>query len=478
MARKLTYEECYNIAKKYVQKQDFITHDAQAYNYAYRHKWLQDYTWLKHIPKKEKLYQQCYEAAQKCKTLNEFKESYKELYDISVKYFFLKRFSWLSNNSRYEHCYNIAKKYTRLKDFRLNDRSAYVIALNNNWLGDYTWLERVNKKTDYKWSKIEYAEKYSYENCLEISKQYRTIKEFKENDFICFNKCRRNGWLKDCTWLDDTDNRGEYNKLTYEECYECAKQCETKSEMRKKYWSAFRKATLENWFPNYTWFNKYNALDSRNYCVYVYEDIDNKTVYIGLTKDIERRHRQHRNLIPGKTVYDNVKTYFLSKNKDLPNYEILTYNLTVEEAQFNKDLWIDIYLHHGWTILNKFKTNRKQTFIGRNTHKWTKEICLERAKKYNTLIDFMLSDNGAYQACCRNNWMQDLTWLTKTNSFNRKPVAILEIDEQGNTVNRYNSITEAVKKCGITLHTMRNMIHFNQKMENGNFLKKEEPTIA
>ena len=88
MAKKLTYDECYNIAKKYTQKKDFITHDIRAYNYAYRHKWLQDYTWLKHIPKKEKLYQQCYEVAQKCKTLNEFKESYKELYDISVKYFF------------------------------------------------------------------------------------------------------------------------------------------------------------------------------------------------------------------------------------------------------------------------------------------------------------------------------------------------------------------------------------------------------
>ena len=472
MANKLTYEDCYQIAQKYKQKKDFIKYDTRVYNYAYRHKWLQDYTWLKHIPKKEKLYNQCYEGAKQCQTLNEFQINFKDLYDIAVQYSFLKQFNWLIDNTRYENCYNTAKKYTLLKDFRLQERSAYITALYNNWLDDFTWLQRSNKKSDYKWSIIEYADKYSYENCLEISKQYTTFKEFKENNFICYNKCRRNGWLKDFTWLNN-DIQSEYNKLTYEMCYEYAKLCKNKTEMRKKYWSAFRKATLENWFSSYTWFSICNELDNHNYCVYAYEDGENKIVYVGLTKDMERRHRQHKNKIPGKDIFDNVKTHFLSQNKDLPPYKVLIDNLTVEEGQSNKEQWLKTYKDNGWSVLNKFVDNKKLNYVGRHTHKWTKDVCTDIAKKYTNLVDFMLADNYAYQASCRNKWIQEFTWLTKNKNLNRRAISIVEVDDGGNVINRYNSITEATKKCNLTAHTMRNILYFNQKMKNGNFLRKE-----
>lgn len=477
MALNLTYDECFTIALKYKTKQDFRLNEAKVYAYAYRNEWLKDYTWLKHASKIERLYEKCSDKAKLYTNVDDFHKFDEEQYKIALKYRWLKDFDWLEDTARYDRCYQIAEKYTSLKEFRLKERSTYVIALQNNWINDYTWLQRKYKKTNYKWSKIEYAEKYSYENCLEMSKQYKTVREFKDDNFICYNKCRRNGWLEDCVWLEN-DIRAEYNKLTYEDCYECAKQCTSKTEMREKHWPAFRKAVQEDWIVDYTWFNTVYMTQKCHFCIYAYEDKANMTVYIGLTKDIQRRHRQHANKVPCKDHYDRVKTYFLLQGKDLPMYDILSENLTSEEAQFYEALWIETYKNHGWFILNKAKVGKGSSSLGSYVNKWTKDVCLERAKKYNTMIDFMMQDNGAYQACCRNGWIHEINWMTKNTLFKRTPVPILELNDDGEIVNRFESITEAMKKCNLTPYTMRNVLHNGEKLKNGNFLKKEEENFA
>lgn len=471
MSLHLSYEDCYNIAKKYTIKKDFRLGEPAVYNYAVRNNWLQDYTWLKRASKIEKLYKECYQEAQKYTNVIDFQKQNDKQYQIALKYRWFKQFDWLKDTSRYDYYYQRAQKFTSLKEFRIKDRSAYVTAAQNDWIKDYTWLERKYKKTDYNWSIKEYSIKYTYENCLNIAKQYKTKQEFKDNDLICYNKSQREGWFKDYTWLKNR-HRAPYDQLTYSECFEMAKQCQNRTEMQKKFWSAFRKATLENWFPDYKWFTHYNVLDGHNYCVYAYEDDDNKTVYIGLTKDMERRHRQHRNKIPGKDIFDNVKTYFLDQNKELPSYKILINNLTVEEAQSHKEAWLNTYKENGWNLLNKFTAKKKLNYVGRHTHKWTKETCLEMAKKYQTLKDFMLYDNGAYQACCRNGWIKEITWTRRNKTFSTKPIPIVEVDVEGNIINRFESKTEAMKQCGLTLHTMRNALEMNEKLKNGNFLRK------
>jgi hypothetical protein len=471
MSLHLSYEDCYNIALKYSVKKEFRLSEPKVYSYAVRNNWFQDYTWLKRSSKIEHLYEKCCQEARKYTNVTEFQEQNNEQYQIAVKYRWLKQFDWLEDTSRYDTCYKIAQKYTTLKDLRLKDRSTYVIAIQNDWLKDYTWLQRKNKTPDYKWSINEYAEKYSYENCFIIAQKYKSIREFKEDNFICYNKCRRNDWLKDYTWLED-DTQGNYQKLTYDECYEIAKQCTSKTEMRETYWSAFRKASDEQWLNDYTWFKSPYMTQKNNFCVYSYEDKDKMTVYIGLTKDIQRRHRQHTTKVPCKDYYDRVKTYFLEQGKELPMYDILSDKLSPEEAQFYESFWIETYKIHGWSILNKAKTGKGKSSLGSYTKKWTKDVCLKKAKKYQTLLDFMLQDNGAYQACCRNGWIKEITWTQRNKTFSTKPVPIVEVDEQGSIVNYFASKTEAMKQCGLTLHTMRNALELNERLKNGNFLRK------
>lgn len=43
---KYTYKQCWDCARKYNKKSDFFKNDRQIYNYAYKHKWLDNYDWL------------------------------------------------------------------------------------------------------------------------------------------------------------------------------------------------------------------------------------------------------------------------------------------------------------------------------------------------------------------------------------------------------------------------------------------------
>ena len=40
---------------------------------------------------------------------------------------------------------------------------------------------------------------------------------------------------------------------------------------------------------------------------------------------------------------------------------------------------------------------------------WTKELCLEQAKKYNTLMTWLQNDSGSYHAAYRNKWVEECT---------------------------------------------------------------------
>ena len=62
--------------------------------------------------------------------------------------------------------------------------------------------------------------------------------------------------------------------------------------------------------------------------------------------------------------------------------------------------------------------------------RWTKEKCIEEAKKYNTRSEFSIGSSGAYAATHRNQWQdevcKDLEEVTKPNGYWSKAQCILE----------------------------------------------------
>lgn len=85
--------------------------------------------------------------------------------------------------------------------------------------------------------------------------------------------------------------------------------------------------------------------------IYAYEFSD-KSVYVGLTCNSDRRKNEHLNLLSKKSKSTTVTKYILKTGLQ-PIYKELTEYVNVEEAQKLESFYINFYKKNGWIILNK-----------------------------------------------------------------------------------------------------------------------------
>ena len=301
----------------------------------------------------------------------------------------------------YEKCYLIAKKYNSVKDLKRENKPVYVAALRYKWLKDYTWITDTNNS-------------YTYDDCFNEAKKHETTKEFARFAAPIFFKAKRSGWLKDYTWItDNTNHHIKEEDMTYEKCMDVAKGYSSRTEMRNGSRTFYLLAKKNNWLKDYVWFMGNERWGKEVFLIYSYEDSVNKCVYVGLTKDLKRRRKQHMRKHPKTHEYDAVKNYFTSLKKELPQEKILEEHLTPAKAQEREGYWLQKYISEGWTGLNIAKTGKGRSSLGNYAIKWTKEKCLNEAKECKTLKEFIKQHDGAYQAARRNDWLADFDWLER-----------------------------------------------------------------
>ena len=76
--------------------------------------------------------------------------------------------------------------------------------------------------------------------------------------------------------------------------------------------------------------------------------------------------------------------------------------------------------------------------------------CLEEAKKYTTLTDFMKYGGGCYDVCRRNGWLKDFYWLENGRCRIRKkgyPIAQFTLD--GVFIREWKNAAEAARHLGM-----------------------------
>jgi len=129
--RRLTYEDCYNEAKKYKSRYTFKLGNESSYNAARRNHWLSDYVWFE---KRQSQY-------------------------------------------TYEICKELASHYKSRADFQRNDSGAYSQADRQGWLNDFHFEEQ-----KIKWNK---------EMILEECKKYKTKTDLFENNKHAYDAYRR-----------------------------------------------------------------------------------------------------------------------------------------------------------------------------------------------------------------------------------------------------------------------------------------------
>ena len=95
----------------------------------------------------------------------------------------------------YDEVLEISKQYTTKAEFKKDEPKAYRAANEKHWMKDFTWLK---PSKHYIWTKDE---------IFEESKKYTSRLEFAKKSTGAYTKALKNKWLDDMTWLIPKDNK-------------------------------------------------------------------------------------------------------------------------------------------------------------------------------------------------------------------------------------------------------------------------------
>lgn len=259
---------------------------------------------------------------------------------------------------------------------------------------------------------------WNYDTCYSEAKKYKNRNAFKHGCMSAYGVARRNGWMKDYSWL-----KPQLEVWSFEKCYEIAKGCATKADFEKANPAACQAAYRNGWMKQYDWLldgrlydsngkrkdkskrEPNSALESKKktHCIYVYEFKDH-AVYVGLTmiRRIKGRDYEH---IFGE---DTVSKYALDNNFSIPHMKVVLSNLTPLEARIKEGEVLAEYESNGWKIVNRAKTGG----LGACMYGyWTKERCIEEGKKYKTIKEYQTKSQSSYNAARVNGWLYEFDWF-------------------------------------------------------------------
>lgn len=142
---------------------------------------------------------------------------------------------------------------------------------------------------------------------------------------------------------------------------------------------------------------------NKPWCIYAYEDPENKVVYVGLAVDINNRHSKHKcgSIRGGVRKFDVVAQYFQSIGKPLPRPKIRMENIdTEEDAQYHENWYKEAYERAGWRVLNIAPTGIGKSSVGGCNRKWTEETIREEIERLGCTSrwDFGEKNEAAYKA--------------------------------------------------------------------------------
>lgn len=204
--------------------------------------------------------------------------------------------------------------------------------------------------------------KLSYEACYEVAKQYQSINDFKNNEVGAYSRAFKNNWLKDYTWL--INPAPKTSVWDYDTCYKEAQKYITRKQFEKGCSSAYKKAREEGWLTDYSWFVNGHVLEGQKRRKWNYD-----------------------------TCYEEAKKYNSRSEFQYGKGASCAYKIARKEG------WLSDYT---W-----FKASPKENGY------WTKEQCYKEAKKYKYLVEFRHESASAYTIARRENWLDSYTWLIK-----------------------------------------------------------------
>ncbi len=198
---------------------------------------------------------------------------------------------------------------------------------------------------------------------------------------------------------------------TYENVKKEAENHKTVQEFRNSSPTAYAKAYKNNWIKDFDWLidTRFDIHPGKIDSVYVYEFIEQNSVYVGRTLMRNQKLRDYQHLFGD----DSVSRFAKSNNVSMPKMKILEENLTLKEGCEREGYWVEKYKSEGWTILNIAKTGS----IGGVGKKWTYSTVRVEAMKYKTKTELRYSSPSAYQKALKYEWINDFDWFEDGNKL-------------------------------------------------------------
>lgn len=293
-----------------------------------------------------------------------------------------------------------AKKYQNQRDWFNNEQHFFKSAANSKKTKDKVFWRKCISHMDYLIKPNGY---WTYERCKEIVKNLELLSELlDQKKRSAYNAIKKNGWDDLLVNLKYTYKPNGY--WTYETCKEEALKYSKRSLLSKSSSFAYSTIKKNGWEELFSHMKIEVTLKKRT--IYAYEFLNQKIVYVGLTYNIQRRHKAHSGF---ETQYGEVKSpvyIFSEKTGETPILKILT-KIPVKEknAPKSESYYIDKYKNNGWTLLNKAKPGS----LG-SKYKWTKKVIkkiTDECKTHSELREKLPS--WVIKSMRKNDWWDELT---------------------------------------------------------------------
>lgn len=270
-----------------------------------------------------------------------------------------------------------ALKYRTKNEFAKNSSSAYTTARKRKILDEIT--------THMPQVKI-----WTKEEAKNESLKYNSKIEFKKSP--AHHQSVKNGWLDE--FFDNV-----YVYWDKDKAHKEALKYNTKTEFQYGSFGAYLASYRHGWINDITSHmipvgNLYKRM------VYVYE-FPNNHVYIGLTSDKKRRHKEHTNV---DTISSPVVKHIIETGLD-PTYKEESAYIDAQDAQNLEQCTIDRYRNDGWIILNTAKAG---SLGGGKKTKLTIEIIRDIASQYPTRVAFKKAHINKYAIAQKYGWLEDV----------------------------------------------------------------------
>lgn len=345
MHRKWTKKAFLAEARKCRKANDLRKNCMGAYLAGTRHKWMSECVWFVngHVGARKNTKEYCEKCARSCATYSEFCKTYPSVYMSARKNGWMNDYTWLLHKGelpqelqlKIEDLYRSGmcmKEIARtLRQSVFAVRNVVLSRIPNEFRGKRKTLinaQEVLSAIQNPWvgSKAEFAKKYGFQSLDSLS---------------AFLKAH-NASIKCCK-----------SRVTYDVCQLAAKNCKTRSEFKRRYPGLYRRACLERWIDDFSWFVNGRIKWTLDAC---------------------------------QTEAEKYSTRSEFKKLSPTAYRVSCIN--------------------GWISgFNHFKNGKMKP------HKWSKQLCYDEAKKFSRISDFAHKSLGAYKCAIKTGWIKDYKWF-------------------------------------------------------------------